>query len=257
MDKIPVALQLYSVRQDCARDFAGTIKAVAGMGYEGVEFAGYYDKDAKQIKKLLDDLSLKVAGTHTGIDTLLGDELQKTIDFNKVIENKFLIIPGFPEEYRSSRSAWRKTAEIMNRIAEKAKLYGMMVGYHNHWIEFQSTEGEAPWDIFFGATNKTVVMQLDTGNALRGYGDCVSILERYPGRAITVHLKAYSVEKGARTEKGFGPLIGKDDVPWLDIFRLCETVGGTEWYIVEYESDAYPRLEAVEQCLLAIRAMGR
>jgi len=258
MDKIPVALQLYSVREDCAKDFTGTIKAVAEMGYEGVEFAGYYDKDAKQIKKLLDDLGLKVAGTHTGIDTLLGDELQKTIDFNKILENKFLIVPGFPEEYRSSESAWLKTAEIMNGIADKAKPYGMMVGYHNHWIEFQPMERKTAWDIFFGATNKDVVMQLDTGNALRGGGDCVSILQRYPGRAITVHLKPYSKEKGARSGKeGFRPLIGKDDIPWDDIFRLCETVGKTEWYIVEYESDAYPPLEAVARCLYAIRAMRR
>jgi len=127
MDKIPVALQLYSVREDCAKDFTGTIKAVAEMGYEGVEFAGYYDKDAKQIKKILDDLGLKVAGTHIRIDTLLGDELQKTIDFNKILENKFLIVSGFPEEYRNSESAWLKTAEIINGIAEKVKPSGMML----------------------------------------------------------------------------------------------------------------------------------
>ena len=251
MAKIPVALQLYSIREECAKDFVGTIRSVAEMGYEGVEFAGYYGKEAKALRKILDNLGLKVAGTHIGIDALLGDELQKTIEFNTILGNKFLIVPGLPEEYRNSKAAWLKTAEIMNEVSDKIKPYGMRVGYHNHAIEFQPMEGEIPWDIFFRAINKDVVMQLDTGNALYGGGDCVSILERYPGRAITVHLKPY------HSQKGFRPLIGEDDIPWDDIFRLCETIGGTEWYIVEYESEAYPPLEAVARCLDAIRAMGR
>lgn len=251
MAKIPVALQLYSVREECAKDFVGTIRAVAEMGYEGVEFAGYYGKDAGELKAILDGVGLKVAGTHIGINTLLGDELRKTIEFNAILGNKFLIVPGLPEEYRNSKAAWLRTAKMMNEISEKVKPHGMRVGYHNHAVEFQPMEGATPWDIFFGATNEDVVMQLDIGNAMHGGGDCVSILERYPGRAITIHLKPY------HSQKGFRPLIGEDEVPWEDIFRLCETIGGTEWYIVEYESDAYPPLEAVARCLDAIRAMGR
>ncbi|MEA3345206.1 MAG: sugar phosphate isomerase/epimerase [Chloroflexota bacterium] len=257
MAKIPVALQLYSAREECAEDLVGTLRAVAEMGYEGVEFAGYYGREAEELRGILDGLGLEVAGTHIGINTLLGDELQRTIEFNNVLGNKFLIVPGLPEEYRNSKSAWLKTAEIMNEVSEKVKPHGMRVGYHNHAVEFQPMEGENPWDIFFGATDEDVVMQLDTGNALYGGGDCVSILERYPGRAITVHLKPYSTEAGPHAEKGFRPLIGEDDILWDDVFRLCETIGGTEWYIVEYESDAYPPLEAVARCLDAIRAMGR
>lgn len=251
MAKIPVALQLFSVREECAEDLVGTLRAVAEMGYEGVEFAGYYGKDAKELRKILDNLGLKVAGTHIGINTLLGDELQRTIEFNTTLGNRFLIMPGLPEEYRNSKAAWLRTAEIMNEISDKVKPHGMRVGYHNHAVEFQPMEGEIPWDIFFGATSEDVVMQLDTGNALYGGGDCVSILERYPGRAITVHLKSY------HSQEGFRPLIGEGDIPWDDVFRLCETIGGTEWYIVEYESDAYPPPEAVARCLDAIRAMGR
>lgn len=255
MSKIPVALQLYSVREDCARDLAGTIEAVAEMGYDGVEFAGYYGEDTRELREMLDDVGLEVAGSHVGISTLLGDELRETVEFNAALGNEFLIVPGLPEEYRDSKAAWLETAGIVNEVSERVRPHGMRVGYHNHAVEFQPMEGEVPWDVFFSAADEDVVMQLDTGNALYGGGDPVSILERYPGRAATVHLKPYSTEAGPHAEEGFRPLIGEDDVPWDEVFHLCETVGGTEWYIVEYESDAYPPLEAVARCLDAIRDM--
>ena len=91
-NKIPFGLQLYSVRNECAKDLVGTVTAVAKMGYKGVEFAGYYGRDAKTLRKLLDDVGLKCCGTHTGLDTLLGDNLAKTIEFNKTLGNSFLIV---------------------------------------------------------------------------------------------------------------------------------------------------------------------
>ncbi|MHC4229799.1 MAG: sugar phosphate isomerase/epimerase family protein, partial [Planctomycetota bacterium] len=96
----PVGLQLYSVRGDCKRDLPGTIVAVGKMGYKGVEFAGYYDHTAKQLRKMLDDNGLKCCGTHTGLATLLGDNLPKTIAFNKTLGNKYLVVPGLPGKYR-------------------------------------------------------------------------------------------------------------------------------------------------------------
>lgn len=258
MAKIPVALQLYSVREDCARDLAGVLKAVAEMGYEGVEFAGYHGYGAEELRAMLDDVGLKVAGTHIGLDTLLGDELKKTVEFNRTIGNRFLIVPGLAENRRNSRAAWRDTAWIFNEIAGKLGAEDMRTGYHNHNIEFTPMEGGLPWDTFFGNTRAEVVMQLDTGNALHGGADPVPFLERYPGRAGTVHLKPYSREAGRENpEHAFRPIIGEDEIRWDDLFRLCETSGGTEWYIVEYESDAYPPLEAVKRCLDAVRKMGR
>ncbi len=253
MVKIPVALQLYSVRDDCARDILGTLKAVADMGYDGVEFAGYYGRSADDLRKMLDDLGLKVAGTHIGIDTLLGDELKKTVAFNKTIGNRFLIVPWLPDQYRDSKAAWLKTARLMNEIAKKVKPEGMRVGYHNHIMEFQPIDGEMPWDIFFGATVPDVVMQLDTGNAMYGNVSAdgvLQIMRRHPGLAATVHLKEFS----SKDEKA---LIGEGEMKWKEFFKLCETIGGTEWYIVEQESYAYQPLECVRRCLRNIRKMLR
>ena len=250
MSRIPIALQLYSIRHDCEKDLPGTLKAVAKMGYEGVDFAGYYGYDAPTIRAMLDDLGLKAAGCHTGIPTLLGDELQKTVAFNHILGNKYLIVPGLPESYRDSRDAWLRTAEVFNEIAAKLESEGMFTGYHNHHIEFTPLDGELPWDTFFGNTVPEVVMQIDLGNALHGGGDPVAILKRYPGRARTVHLKAYA----ATNDKA---LIGEDDVDWAEVFRVCEVDPVTEWYIVEQESYPYSPLESVDRCLQALKAMGK
>lgn len=250
MSKIPIGLQLYSVRKDCERDLPGTLAQVAKMGYQGVEFAGYYGYSAQDLRKMLDDLGLKCCGTHIRLDTLLGAELPHTIEFNLVLGNKYLIVPSLPEEYRNSRAAWLKTAALFDDIAQKLAPHGLLVGYHNHHIEFTPMDGELPWDTFFRNTRKEVVMQLDTGNARHGGADPAPFLERYPGRALTVHLKEYS----ATNNKA---VIGEGDEDWPKIFRLCESVGGTQWYIVEQESYAYPPLECVARCLQNLRKMGK
>jgi sugar phosphate isomerase/epimerase len=250
MVAIPIALQLYSVREDCARDLPHVLESVAKMGYVGVEFAGYHGYDAKALRGMLDTLGLQVAGAHVGIDTLLGDQLERSIEFHQILGNRFLIVPGLAEHRRNSRNAWLETAALMNTIAEQLKPHGMQTGYHNHHIEFHALDGELPWDTFFGNTTPDVVMQFDTGNALVAGAAAGPFIERYPGRATTVHLKEHSDSNPAA-------LIGAGDVPWPTIFQLCETIGATEWYIVEYESNAYPPLESVDRCLQALRKMGK
>ncbi len=247
---IPVGLQLYSIREDCARDLPRTLEAVAQMGYAGVEFAGYYGYGAQELRRLLDGVGLKCCGTHIGLDTLLGDELPRTVEFNQVLGNEYLIVPGLTEARRSSRAAWRDTAQVFNDVAERLQPYGMRTGYHNHWVEFQPMDGELPWDTFFGNTRHDVIMQLDIGNALHGGGDPIPYIARYPGRAITVHLKEHSATDPTA-------LIGEGDVPWQRVFDLCEREGKTEWYIVEQESYKYPPLEVVARCLDQLRDMGK
>ncbi|MBS7606344.1 MAG: sugar phosphate isomerase/epimerase [Candidatus Bathyarchaeia archaeon] len=251
MAKIRIALQLWSVREDCARNLEKTLEAVVDMGYEGVEFAGYYGRMASELRRLLDDLGLEVAGTHIGIETLMGDKLKETIEFNRILENKFLIVPGLPQEMRSSKEAWLKTARLFNEIADRLKSEGIYVGYHNHVIEFQPINGEIPWFIFFDATRPDVIMQLDTGHAMRSGispDGILDIIRRYPNRAKSVHLKEYS----SRNEKA---LIGEGEMRWREFIDLCRTVGGTEWYIIEQETYAYPPLECARRCLENLKAI--
>jgi len=247
--KIPIGLQLYSVRGDAAKDLPGVLKAVAAMGYQGVEFAGYYGYDAKQLRKLLDENGLKCCGTHARWNTLLGDALKETIEFNQTLGNKYLIAPSLPRERTGSIDALKETARIFEELAERAKPHGMHVGYHAHGGDFRRIDGTTPWDVIFGNTSTQVVMQLDLGNCIGGGGDPVAILKKYPGRSLTIHLKEHGGPAGA--------VIGEGEVPWKEVFELCETTGKTEWYIVEQERYATTPLDSVKRCLENLRRMGK
>ena len=249
VQKIPIALQLYSVRKECEKDLPAVLKAIAKMGYQGVEFAGYYGRKADELKKLLDENSLKCCGTHIGLNTLLGDELAKTVEFNKTLGNKFLIVSYMGEDRLGTVEKVNQTAKLMTEIGAKVKPDGMRVGYHAHGGDFKKLDGETIWDRFFSAAGPDVTMQLDIGNCIDGGGDPYAVLAKFPGRSATVHLKEHGGKPGAP--------VGDGDVKWSEVFRLCETTGKTEWYIVEQESYAGGPLDSVKQCIDNLRKMGK
>lgn len=245
--KVPIGLQLYTLRAEAGKDLPGTLAAVAKAGYKGVEFAGYYGRKAEELKKLLDDLGLACCGTHTGMGTLLGDNLKRTVEFNKVLGNKYLIVPGGIGG--KTRETWAEAAKRFSDIAEALKPQGMLTGYHNHAHEFRKfgpDDPETPWDVFFSTAAPEVMMQLDIGNGMGGGCDPVATLKKFPGRAITLHVK------------GFGGIVGEDKAPWPEIFALCETTGKTEWYIVEQDgSNKYPPIETIQRVMDNLKKMGK
>lgn len=245
--KVPVALQLYSVRDDCARDLPGVLKAVAKMGYDGVEFAGYHGRTAEQLRQLLDENGLKCCGTHIQLKDVSGDELAKTVAFNKVLGNPYLIVAYMPTP--ATREKAVAVAKEFATIAAKLKPQGMKVGYHAHGGDFKKIDGETFWDIFFANAGPDVVMQLDLGNCLGGGGDPLAILKKFPGQSATIHLKEHGGKKGA--------VIGEGEVKWDEVFRLCEGPGGTKWYIVEQESYDGSPLESCRKCREGLKKMGR
>ncbi len=244
MNNIPIALQLYSVRDDAKRDLPAVLEAVSKMGYVGVEFAGFHGHDAPTIKHLLNENGLQVAGAHIPIETLLGDTLNETIAFHLAIGNEFLIVPHLGGKYTETAQAWEQTANTMNGIAAALHVHGMRTGYHNHTHEFKPVPGsdKLPWDIFFGGTNDLVVMQFDTGNALDGGKDALPFLRSYPGRAVTVHMKEHSATNP-------DALLGEGDVPFPAILRELAAQDVTDWLIIEQESYPIPPLACAERCL--------
>ncbi|RQW06923.1 sugar phosphate isomerase/epimerase [candidate division KSB1 bacterium] len=238
---IPLGVQLYSVRSECQKDFVATIQKVAEIGYQGVEFAGFYEYAAPELKQILNDYGLLCCGSHTQLAALVPDQIDATIEFNATIGNKYLIVPWLPEEKRQTIDDWKKLAEEFNQLAVKAESHGMRVGYHNHDFEFKPLDGQLPWDVFAENTNENVILQLDTGNCMHGGADALATLKRYPGRATTIHLKEYS-------ESNPDAILGEGDIPWKEVFAFCENEGATEWYIIEEEKDIYPPLEAIAKC---------
>jgi len=247
--RIPIGLQLYSVRNEAQKDLAGVIAQVAEMGYEGVEFAGYYGWSAEKIRKLLDQHNLKCCGTHAGMNTVLGDELPKTIEFNKVIGNKYLIVPGIGGNMRpDSKNGWVLFAKLMSEVAARAGEHGMRAGYHNHDWEFKPLDGgDIPWEVFAANSSKDVVLQVDIGHVLRAGADPATSMKKFPGRLTTVHIKDFS-----KTNRN--PLVGEGDIDWPAMFRICEGQGGTEWYIIEDEALEAP-LQRVRQDIQNLRKL--
>jgi sugar phosphate isomerase/epimerase len=248
--KIPLAVQLYSVRQIAAKDLSGVLKQVSKLGYQGVEFAGYYNHPAKDIKTMLDDNNLKAAGTHIQLDTMLGENLAPTLEFNRTIGNKNLIVPGLGQKYRASIAAWKDTAKIFNEISDKVRPQGFDVGYHNHTQEFQAMDGQLPFDAFFQVTKPAVKVQLDIGHARRAGADPVDIIQRYKGRIISVHVKEYSPDNPE-------PALGDGVIKWKDVFSALEAVGGTEWYIAEEEGKSCKEYECIAGAIERLRKMGK
>jgi len=246
---IPIGLQLYSVRQECEKDLPAVLKAVAKMGYQGVEFAGYYGRNAAELKKLLDENRLKCCGTHIGLNVLEGDELQKTLEFNQTIGNRFLIVSYMGEDRLGAPDKISQTAKLMTEIAAQVKPKGMRVGYHAHGGDFKKIDDQTVWDLFFSAAGPEVCMQMDLGNCIGGGGDPYAALKKFPGRSATIHLKEHGGKPGAP--------VGEGEVKWKEVFQLCETTGKTEWYIVEQEAYAGAPLDSVKQCIDNLRKMGK
>lgn len=243
--KIPVGVQLYSLREECKTDLPGMLSAVSKIGFKGVEFAGYWGRTAKQLRQMLDDNGLVACGTHTPYETVLPDQIQATIEFNQIIGNKFIIVPYMTGK---TRQEWLDKAKLFNDLADRLKPLGLWTGYHAHSHDFEKIEGQSAWDIFFGSTKPEVIMQLDTSNCRDGGADPVEVLHRYPGRCRTIHIKP----NGAGAEA----VIGEDLVNWPGVFSWCETQGGTRWYVVEHESSKQP-LATIQRTFDALRRMGK
>ena len=252
MSTIPVALQLYSLRDDCAKDLLGTLGDVAQMGYTAVEFAGYFGHDAKTIRQKLDEVGLKCAGVHTALTTIQGDELKATAEFVHTLGSPFLVVPYVSPDTFGGRDGALKLGETLSKAQEEASKVGSRVGYHNHDWEFKALEdGSIPMDLIFQNAHPDVVTQLDTGNAQDGGGNAIPLLAKYKSRAATVHLKPW-------TENFAHYFLGEDDTPWSEVFAALEG-GSTEFFIVEQERYPEPHTpkECVKRCLENLQKMGK
>ena len=141
--KIPVAIQLFSLRDVIGKDVPGTLKALADMGYDGVEFAGYYGLSAESLRAMLDENGLACAGSHVGLPSLEGDVLQETVAVNQTLGTDRLIIPDAPLDNLDD------TIRRFNAVSAAAKSMGMRVGYHNHKEEFLTVGGLTHFERIF------------------------------------------------------------------------------------------------------------
>ena len=228
---LPLATQLFPVADMLEKDLKGTLKKVKDAGYDGVEFFGGLRFVAQEVRAILDDTGLQIAGWHTPWVHLNPENIYSTISYNKVLDNQYIIVPWMPDETLYTRDSCLGFAAGLTWISDVLGKYDMVTGYHNHGTEFRPTDdtGELPWDIIAQNTPSNVIMQNDIGNGMSGGGDMLGLLKKYPGRGGTVHIKPYSNE----TRDVFFDDPGCS-IDWNDYFKVCRDVAGVRWYIIEY-----------------------
>ena len=251
--RVPVGLELYSVRDELAKDLPGTVRAVAKMGYEVVEFyAPYYSwtlEYAKDVRRLLDDLGIRCRSTHNSSDAFTPEGLQKAIDLNQTLGATYIVMASAGRV--NGLDGWKKVGERLTAAAEKLRPLQMRAGYHNHKPEWVAIEGKRPLEVIAANTPKDVALQLDVGTCLEGGSDPVAWIKANPGRIKSLHCKDWS----AAQDKGYRVLFGEGDAHWKDILKAAESTGGVEYYLIEQEGSRFPSLETAERCLASWKKM--
>ena len=244
---IPIGLELYSVREDLAKDLTGTVTAVAKMGYEVVEFyAPYYSwttDRATEVRKLMDDLGIRCHSTHNNANAFTPEGLQKGIELNKILGTKYIVMASSGKV--EGLDGWKSVADTLTRASEALKPLGLRAGYHNHLVEFKPLEGKRPMEVLAANTPKDVMLQFDVGTCLEAGDDPVAWIKANPGRINSLHLKDWAPGEG----KGFQVLFGEGAGEWGKILSAAEKTGGAEFYLIEQEGSRYPPLETAKRCL--------
>jgi sugar phosphate isomerase/epimerase len=251
--KIALGCQLYAVRSEFTKDVPGTLKTLAQMGYEGVEFWGYRgtpnvykdaagkDWSAAQLKQLLDENRLKCCGIHLSVAALEDANLSTTIANNKILGHRYLNIASAQKEMKSAESI-KQFAQFLNAASVKAAAQQMLVGYHCHGGDFARVDGRMAYEMLFEQLKPEVNMQVDVGHALKAGVDPVVYFKKFAGRAKTVHLRETD-------DKKF------DSPAYQELFQVMETVAGTEWYIVEEEKGN--NFDFSRQAIEKLRKIGK
>jgi sugar phosphate isomerase/epimerase len=259
--KHPIGLELYSVRTELARDLPNTLKTVARIGYEVVEFyAPYYDwsvPHAKDVRTLMDDLGLRCYSTHNHIQSFTpGDGMGRAIELNQILGAKILVLATAPNGVRGL-DAWKKLCEQLSGASGQLKTHGLAAGFHNHQTEWAPLDGNLrTMDVLAANTPKEFVLQLDVGTCVEAGADPVAWINANPGRIRTLHLKDWAPGAAAQ-EKSYRVLFAEGVCPWKAIIAAAEATGGVEYYLIEQEGSRYPEFETARRCLDAWKKMSK
>lgn len=251
---VPVGLELYSVRDELAKDAPATVRAVAKMGYEAVEFyAPYFEwspQQAKEMRRVLDDSGIRCNSTHNNAAVWKSDDgLQKAIDLNHALGSKYVVMSSAGRV--TDLDGWKGVADRLSKASEKFKPAGLRAGYHNHKLEFVPIGGKRPMDVLAANTPPEVMLQFDVGTCVEAGSDPVEWINANPGRIRSVHCKDWAPGE----EKGYRVLFGEGRVPWAAVFAAAEKTGGVEYYLIEQEGSRFSSIDTAQRCLATWKKM--
>ncbi len=236
MDAKPVSLQLYSLRESSAKDFPAVIRAVGGIGYAGVEPAGFYGLKPRELRKLVEDQGMRISSSHGPWAS--PDNVPEVIDTAGELGVK-LVSSGFGPEAFADRDAIAATAAKVNAMDERLRAAGLTLFLHNHWWEFDLIDGRLKYDVFAELAPK-VAFEIDTYWAANfGTVDPAAVVKRHAKRAPLLHVKD-------------GPLV--KDQPMVAVgsgkMDIRKVIGAADpkvlqWLVVELDACATDMLQAV------------
>jgi sugar phosphate isomerase/epimerase len=248
---IPVGLELYSVRNALKEDLTGTVRTVAQMGYQCVEFyAPYFDwteAQTKDMRKLLDDLGVRCYSTHNSDTYFTPEKLKRASDMNLILGSKYVVMSS--SQPKAGWDGWKEVADTLNSAADQLQAAGLKPGYHNHELEFTPVEGKRPIEFLAKNTKPSVMLQLDVGTCIKAGSDPVAWIRANPGRIKSIHCKDWA--PGA--DKGYTVLFGEGVADWKGIFTAAEGGGGVEYYLVEQEGSRFSEFDTAKKCLETFR----
>ncbi|HJZ98125.1 MAG TPA: TIM barrel protein [Candidatus Solibacter sp.] len=253
---VPVGLLIYAVLADWKKDFDGTLKAVAQMGYEGVELTQYESwtpARAKEVRALLDGIRLKVFATHTEPEYFVpGDKMKAMIELNQILGAQTVCCVrglgatptgiGYHAKAPAELDAWKELTDVLQRASETLKQHKMACSFHNHAVEFQAKDGVKPIDIL--AKSKGLVFHIDVNVCRRAGSDPVAFMKQYPGKTECLLLT-----DGPPDANRHAPLFGKGDTSWKEVFAAAESVGGIKYYLLTHGATEMTPLETVKRDL--------
>ncbi|MEP6756069.1 MAG: sugar phosphate isomerase/epimerase [Chthonomonadales bacterium] len=249
--KLPIGLELYSVRNDLAKDLMGTVRAVAKLGYEVVEFYSPYQAwtpdYAKEVRKLLDDVNLKCYSTHNSRNGFEGDGMKHAIELNQIIGSKTMVMASSGRT--ETEDDWKRVAAELTAASAALKPLKMRAGYHNHQTEFIEKNGFRPMQIIAANTSKDVTLQFDVGTCMEVGYNPLEWIKANPGRIRSLHLKDWG------KMNHYEVLFGEGDTPWKELLDLAEKKGGAEYFLIEQEGSRFSEIETVERCLASYKKL--
>lgn len=240
-----ISVQLWSVKDALKDDFKGTLQEIAGMGFDGVEFAGDFGpfaEDPEGLKAYLKSQGLSASGAHVPMETLK-TKFEATAEFYQSLGAKWLIVPW--DDRAFDGDSVKEVATDLSALADKLAPYDMQVGFHNHAQEWADYQQASYLDYLAQHTPDSVILQQDVGWTIHADHDPIAFVKQYPGRTLTTHFKSDVAE--GDTDKQ--PIIGQDGIQWSAIYRATVEHGGAQWIVLEQEvyPDGMTPLEAVEK----------
>ncbi len=251
--KYPIGLELYSVRGELAKDLPGTLRAVAKIGYEAVEFySPYYGWTipyAKDVRSLMDDLGLRCYSTHNHLESFTpGEGMAKAIELNQILGARHLILASAGRDDKSVED-WKKLCGQLSTAVAQLLPHGLTAGFHNHQTEWKPVEGgQRVMDVIAANTPKEFVLQFDVGTCMEAGADPIAWIKTNPGRIKSVHLKDWTPGTN-EAGKGYRVLFGEGVSPWAEIIAAVEATGGVEFYLMEQEGSRFSEFETAQRCL--------